>query len=167
MKMKNRIKKIRKELDLTQQEFADRIGIKRGAVANYEIGRNMPADSVISLICREFHVNEEWLRTGEGDMFISTPTSGLDMLIRDYGLSDADASLIESFVNLKPAIRAALIDFVIDAAEEISKTGKKNVKVPASADIDIDAEVADYRRTLVEQKKAEDAGSLSSGEKDA
>lgn len=68
--MKDRIKKIRKELDLTQQEFADRIGIKRGGVANYEIGRNEPADAVISLICREFNVNEHWLRDGTGEMFI-------------------------------------------------------------------------------------------------
>lgn len=68
--MKDRIKKIRTDLGLTQQEFADRISVKRGAIANYEIGRNEPTDSVISLICREFNVNEEWLRTGEGDMFI-------------------------------------------------------------------------------------------------
>lgn len=68
--LKDRIKKIRKELDLTQQEFADRIGVKRGGIANYEIGRNEPTDSVISLICREFNVNEDWLRTGEGEMFI-------------------------------------------------------------------------------------------------
>lgn len=68
--MKNRIKKLRKELDLTQQEFANKIGIKRGGVANYEIGRNSPADSVISLICREFNVNEDWLRNGDGDMFL-------------------------------------------------------------------------------------------------
>lgn len=68
--MKDRIKKIRKELDLTQQEFADRIGVKRGGIANYEIGRNEPTDSVISLICREFNINEDWLRTGEGEMFI-------------------------------------------------------------------------------------------------
>lgn len=67
--MKDRIKKLRKELDLTQQEFADRIGVKRGGIANYEIGRNEPTDSVISLICREFNVNETWLRTGNGEMF--------------------------------------------------------------------------------------------------
>lgn len=69
--MKSRIKKIRKELDLTQQEFADKLGIKRGGVANYEIGRNEPSDPVVSLICREFNVNEEWLRDGQGDMFKS------------------------------------------------------------------------------------------------
>lgn len=68
--MKDRIKKIRKELDLTQQEFADKLGIKRNTVATYESGRNEPIDAVISLICREFNVNEEWLRTGNGEMFI-------------------------------------------------------------------------------------------------
>lgn len=68
--MKERIKKIRKELDLTQQEFADKIGVKRGAIANYEVGRNEPTDSVVSLICREFNIREEWLRNGTGEMFI-------------------------------------------------------------------------------------------------
>lgn len=64
--MKDRIKKLRKVLGITQQEFADRIGLKRNSVANYEIGRNMPIDPVITSICREFNVNEQWLRTGEG-----------------------------------------------------------------------------------------------------
>lgn len=68
--MKDRIRKIRKELDLTQQEFANKIGIKRNTVANYESGRNDPVDAVISLICREFNVNESWLRNGTGEMFI-------------------------------------------------------------------------------------------------
>lgn len=68
--MYSRIKKIRTALGLSQQEFADKIGIKRGAVANYEVGRNEPIDAVISLICREFNVSERWLRTGEGEMFV-------------------------------------------------------------------------------------------------
>ena len=64
--MNERIKQLRSRLGLTQQEFADKLGIKRGTLANYEIGRNEPIDAVISLICREFEVNEVWLRTGEG-----------------------------------------------------------------------------------------------------
>lgn len=67
--MHERIKYLRKTLDLTQQEFSDRIGVKRGAVANYEVGRNDPTDSVVALICREFGVSEQWLRTGTGEMF--------------------------------------------------------------------------------------------------
>lgn len=68
--MNERIKKLRKALGLTQQKFADEIGVKQNTVAQYEIGRNPPTDTVISLICLEFRVNEEWLRTGEGEMFI-------------------------------------------------------------------------------------------------
>ena len=64
--MKDRIKALRKELGLTQEKFAERLSMKRNTIANYEIGRNEPIDAVISLICKEFHVNEEWLRTGEG-----------------------------------------------------------------------------------------------------
>ena len=68
--MNERIKELRKRLNLTQQEFADRLSIKRGAVANYEVGRNTPSDSVIALICCEFNVSERWLREGDGEMFL-------------------------------------------------------------------------------------------------
>lgn len=67
--MENRIKLLRKTLGLTQQKFADAIGIRQNTVAQYEIGRSRPIDAVISLICREFNVSERWLRTGEGEMF--------------------------------------------------------------------------------------------------
>lgn len=67
--MKDRIKKIRKELDLTQQKFADKLKVGRNNIAGYETGKRSPSDAVISLICREFNVNEEWLRTGQGEMF--------------------------------------------------------------------------------------------------
>ncbi|MDE6997449.1 MAG: helix-turn-helix domain-containing protein [Oscillospiraceae bacterium] len=65
-----RIKKLRKSLDLTQAEFATRLGVKRNTVATYEMGRSQPSDAAIMLICREFNVNEEWLRTGRGEMFL-------------------------------------------------------------------------------------------------
>ena len=70
--MKDRIKKLRKSLGMTQQEFANRIGVKRNTIGQYEIGRNEPIDTVINLICREFNVNEDWLRNGGSDenMFI-------------------------------------------------------------------------------------------------
>lgn len=68
--MNERLKKLRKTLDMTQQEFADRIGIKRNSLANYETGRNTPIDAIIVSICREFNVNEEWLREGKGEIFI-------------------------------------------------------------------------------------------------
>lgn len=68
--MKDRIKKIRKELDLTQQEFADKLGTARSNIAGYETGKRQPSDAVVSLICTKFNVNEHWLRDGTGNMFI-------------------------------------------------------------------------------------------------
>lgn len=67
--MGERLKAIRRALGITQQKFADRLNVNRGTLANYEIGKNEPIDAVIKSICREFHVNETWLRTGEGAMF--------------------------------------------------------------------------------------------------
>ncbi len=98
--MKNRIKEIRKKLDLTQQEFADRLGIKRGGIANYEIGRNEPADLVISLICREFNVNETWLRTGMGDMFLPTDRNADIAKLTKRLLNEESDSFKNRFVSM-------------------------------------------------------------------
>lgn len=81
--MHERIKKLRKALGLTQQEFASRLNIGRGTLANYEVGRNEPIDAVITLICQTFNVNEDWLRNGNGPMFIARdPEDELEAAIR-------------------------------------------------------------------------------------
>lgn len=71
--MKNRIRALRKQLGLNQTDFGERIGIKQTTVAGYETGAKNPRDAVILSICKEFNVNEEWLRTGKGDMFQHLP----------------------------------------------------------------------------------------------
>lgn len=71
--LNERIKQLRKKLDLTQQQFAEKIGVKRNTVATYEMGRSEPSDSGIALICREFNVNEDWLRNGKGEMLKERP----------------------------------------------------------------------------------------------
>lgn len=92
--LKDRLKKLRKKLDMTQQEFADKIGIARGNIGAYEVGKNALSDAVISLICKtDFpngRVNENWLRTGEGgdeNMFIEAP--------RDEQISNFVGKLLE------------------------------------------------------------------------
>lgn len=66
--MNERIKLLRKTLGLNQTDFGERIGVKQGSVAGYESGARVPLDAVVTSICREFNVNETWLRTGEGEM---------------------------------------------------------------------------------------------------
>jgi len=67
-----RIKEIRRALGLNQIEFAARLGLSQSTLAMIEVGRRSFSDKHIKLICSEFHVNEEWLRGGPGEMFVTT-----------------------------------------------------------------------------------------------
>lgn len=67
--MENRIRALRKALNLTQAEFADKIGSVQNTITGYETGRRVPSNQVLALIARTFNVNETWLRAGEGQMF--------------------------------------------------------------------------------------------------
>lgn len=66
--MNNRIKEVRKYYKLNQTDFGNRLGVKQTTVAGWETSGRCPLDAIITLICREFSVNEQWLRTGEGSM---------------------------------------------------------------------------------------------------
>ena len=68
--MNTRIKMIRDSEGLTQDAFGKLIGSARNTIANYENGNRVPSNAVIKSICKEFGVNEEWLRSGEGEMLV-------------------------------------------------------------------------------------------------
>lgn len=70
--MNERLIKLRKSLHITQQEFANRLNVSRSTIATYEVGKSNPSDAAVTLICREFNVNEDWLRNGIGEMFLPT-----------------------------------------------------------------------------------------------
>lgn len=69
MSINERIKDVRKSASLSQTDFAEHLGTTRGVITNLEFGKTTPNDPFIKLICREFNVDEHWLRTGDGDMF--------------------------------------------------------------------------------------------------
>lgn len=119
--VEQQLKALRKKLGLTQEEFAARLGIKRAAISNYEIGRNEPIDAVISLICREFNVSEIWLHTGEGEMFVPKEADALDELAKQYGLSGGDYVLVEKFLKLKPSERQAVIAYMQDVVSALNE----------------------------------------------
>lgn len=122
--MHERIRKLRKTLDLTQEKFAERIGIKRNTIATYESGRNEPVDSVVALICREFHVNEEWLRYGTGEMFTKDSEDELKALTEKYSLTSADRILIEKYVSLNADTRKAILKFMTDVVSSLEEADR-------------------------------------------
>lgn len=97
MEVCGRIKHLRKKiLKLTQDEFAERLHISRSNMGNIEIGRISITDRVINDICMAYNVNEQWLRTGEGEIF----NEGNPLIVE---------SLLETFQELIPEYKEYLL----------------------------------------------------------
>lgn len=120
----DRIKELRKHLKLTQARFGEIIGLKQNSVALIEAGRET-SDQTIFAICREFRVNETWLRTGTGEMFIPSPEDEIDNLCERYNLERAARVLIEKFVMLPDADRKVILDYVCSVAVDLKCEAKK------------------------------------------
>lgn len=69
--MNERIKKVRLREKLSQKEFGEALGVSRDVYANIENNRVEPKDTFIKLLCATYHINEDWLRTGRGDMAVT------------------------------------------------------------------------------------------------
>lgn len=126
--MNERIKELRKELKLTQQEFADELKISRGNIGAYEVGKNAPSDAVVSLICKTFNVNEEWLRSGAGDMFLELPEEDEEAAYVSELLEDVDNDLfilikevMHTYHDLSPKSKEVIRDFSARLRENIKK----------------------------------------------
>lgn len=95
-----RIKQIRKELGLTQEEFAIKLGLSRSFLTQLELGTKQPSDRTISDICRVFAVNENWLRSGNGQMHLSlTKNQEIAQFLNDVMEQD-DADFKKKFINV-------------------------------------------------------------------
>lgn len=99
-----RIKKLRKSLDLTQDKFGERLGLKRNTISQIESGTNNVTEQMRKSICREFNVNYNWLLCGEGDMIIEVDKE--DMLMQWAGevLSEESTSFRKRLVKLLSAL---------------------------------------------------------------
>lgn len=161
--MDKRLKELRKQLGLTQQEFAERLGIKRNAVTNYEVGRNEPADMVISLICREFNVSERWLRTGDGEPFIKKSRSEeiFEYVERIRGVNDNfKAQFAAALTALEEEDWKIILDVVNDIKEKSLAEKRKaepNVVPEPSVITDLSPEEQELIRQLREKRKQKDA----------
>lgn len=102
--MNERIKAIRKNVNLNQTEFAERIGATRDKVASYETGRVVPSDSILKLISKEFGVSYTWLKTGEGEMEDLAPQVDIIRRLTNTYLSLPDRLqlLVDALVEMDP-----------------------------------------------------------------
>ncbi|WNX85727.1 helix-turn-helix transcriptional regulator [Agathobaculum sp. NTUH-O15-33] len=117
--MNERIKLIRKAHKMTQTDFGAQIGVKGNTITNYESGLRTPSDAVIVSICREFNVNEEWLRTGNGEMFVQTDDTLIDELAHEYALDDLDKKILAGYLALPAQSKKVFKEFLLNFAQNI------------------------------------------------
>ena len=165
--MKERLKELRNALSLTQSEFASRIGTVRSTIAGYELGKRIPSNAVIVSICKEFHANESWLRTGEGNMFLDSP-------LKEQIKAWVDGILVDQSEAYKLRLAAALAELdetgwkvIYDLAVKlVGEVTKSEVATTEEAEDDEDEEARLEREAeMVKQSYIEShrKGGRSSG----
>lgn len=113
--MKDRIKQLRKERNLTQEEFAKQINISRSNLGNIEIGRISVTDRVVDDICSTFNISRDWLRTGSGEPLVEPANFSLDEYAKTQDLKETEINLIRGFMELDPNVRSALFNMFKNA----------------------------------------------------
>ena len=98
--MYSRIKQIRKNHNLTQDEFAKRLNISISNIKSYETGRRTPSEAFINLICEKFHINKVWLLTGEGSMEADMSKVDEMVLLSKKILQDEDDTYRQELVKI-------------------------------------------------------------------
>ena len=113
MTINQRFKILRKNiLTKTQLEFADILDMTHAGISKIESGSNTLTEKNIKIICKEFNVNYDWLVDGNGDIFIDTDRTTIELLADDYKLRPVEVSLIEEFVKLDEDERNVLLNYL-------------------------------------------------------
>lgn len=95
-----RVRELRKSLNLTLEKFGKALGVGKTAISRIENNERKLTEQMILSICREFRVDYFWLTDGKGEMFIETPESIVDEIAEDYDLDDIDKKMLEKYLSL-------------------------------------------------------------------
>ena len=146
--LNERLRFLRKELGLSQTEFAASIGVSQRAISwSEQIGSNVPA-STIKAICLAHNVSENWLRTGEGPIYNEGEAFSLDRWAKEHGATELELEIVKVYFELDPAIRRAVMD---------------HFRAHFAADPD-EAEAEALKQEYLQQKRAAAESSASDGD---
>lgn len=119
MSIGERIRILRKSLSLTQAEFGEKIGFKQAVIGQMENNTRNITERTVLLICEKYNVSKEWLRSGEGEMFIATDKSILSNLASEYDLDTLDQKIVECYLNLSTLQRKVIKDYLRDLVDAV------------------------------------------------
>lgn len=127
--MKDRIKAIRKEKKMTQQEFANALNTSRNNIAGYETGTRIPSEAAKNNICKTFNINQEWLETGEGgneNMFLQLSRKDELILWASTALSNESEDFRNRFVDALSKLDINDWELLANMAETLVKQKEKD-----------------------------------------
>lgn len=107
-----RIKQVRKSLGLSLEEFSKPLGVHKSAVSRAETGVNSVSGQLRASICKEYRVNEEWLRNGTGDMRTLDLAEEIEKVVVKYNLDDDETRLVKNFVELDSGARKRILAYM-------------------------------------------------------
>ena len=132
----DRIKSIRKKNGLSLEQFGERVGVSKSGMSKIERAENGTTDQTIKSICREFGVNEHWLRTGEGEMLDASNPSILARLAEEYHLSPRKQAVISAFLELDDTAQNAImryVDLVVEKLTDPNSVSESEARAVAQA----------------------------------
>ena len=121
MEISDRVKELRKTLNLSQEAFGNKLGITKASVSRIENGVFNLTSQLSKLICKEFNVDYFWLTEGTGEMFTKVPETLLDKLASQYNLSDKGRIILKTYLNAPEDQQDALENFLLTLAENMKK----------------------------------------------
>lgn len=127
--MVSRIIQIRKENKLSQEQFAKKIGLSRNFINQVETNKKNISDRTINDICREFSINEEWLRTGKGDMY-KIPEDETAMIVSDLLIKENNPlyDIILGIAKVYQQLDDKSQDTILNFSQELLNTLKNEKK---------------------------------------
>lgn len=155
-----RIKEIRKSQGLTMEKFGRELGVGKTAISKLEKGENKLTDQMAKSICREFNINEEWLRTGSGNMRITVENEAAaavsDLMEKSNPLYDTIKDIMITYQKLDLESRKIIDHFIEEALSQ--KNHSQKLAEPASpilSQLSIEEKVALYRQELEREEKVD------------
>lgn len=147
---------LRKSLNLTQREIGNIIGLSNSGISSIESGQRNVTDKHIKLLVSSLNVNESWLRTGEGDMFVENDNAILSLLQKEYNLPANQLAIIETFLSISENQRAAISEFAAELCMRLNLASTQpNNHAPKDKNDTINQELADYRKELEAEQRAQ------------
>lgn len=107
-----RVREVRKSLNMTLDKFGEKLGVKKAAISAIENGNRNITEQMVKSICREYNVNYDYLMYGKGDMFDDLPQTILDELCAHYNLDELDRQIVDIYISLPKQLRDSVKEHI-------------------------------------------------------